>query len=265
MRLFICADIEGTTGIAHWDETDKPKADYEPFAAQMTREVNAACTGALEAGFKEITVKDAHDSARNIDFSQLPENVRLIRDWARNPLSMMAGIDEGFDACVFTGFHVGAHSAGNPLAHTMNLNIYSLKINGLEASELHLNAYTAAYHGVPLVCVTGDAAVCEEAKKLNPHIKTVPVIEGIGDASISIHPNLALQKIRENVESALKEDLSKYAIQIPENFEVEISFKQHHSAYHASHYPGVERLNATTVRFRTNDYYEVLRTFYYIR
>ena len=264
MRLFICADIEGTTGIAHWDETDKPKADYAPFANQMTREVNAACEGALDAGFEEITLKDAHDSARNIDFIQLPENARLIRDWAKNPLSMMAGIDEGFDACVFTGFHVGAHSSGNPLAHTMNTAIYSLKINGIAVSELHINAYTAAYYGVPLVCVTGDVAVCEEAKKLNPNIKTVPVLEGIGDASKSIHPNLALKKIRESVAAALKEDLNKYIITLPESFEVEISFKQHHLAYHASHYPGVERINATTVRYKARDYYEVLRTFYFI-
>ncbi|AOT72113.1 M55 family metallopeptidase [Geosporobacter ferrireducens] len=264
MRLFICADIEGTTGIAHWDETDKPKSDYYPFADQMTKEVNAACEGALDAGFEKITVKDAHDSARNIDFTQLPEKVRLIRDWTKNPLSMMAGIDEGFDACVFTGFHVGAHSSGNPLAHTMNTTIYSVKINGIEASELHLNAYAAAYYGVPLVCVTGDEAVCEEAKQLNPNIKTVPVFEGMGDATKSIHPNLALRKIRETVTAALKEDLSKYVIPLPESFEIEISFKQHHLAYHASYYPGVERINATTVKYTAKDYYEVLRTFYFI-
>ncbi len=264
MKLFICADIEGTTGIAHWDETNRQKSDFNLFAEQMTREVNAACEGALDAGFKEVTVKDAHDSGRNIDFFQLPEKVTIIRDWAKNPLSMMTGIEEGFNACIFTGFHVGAHSNGNPLAHTMNTTILSFRINGIDMSELHLNAYTAAYYGVPLVCVTGDAVVCEEAKKLNPNVKTVPVLTGMGDASKSIHPNLAIKKIRESSKAALKEDLNKYLIILPESFEVEIRFSRHHFATHASHYPGVKKINATTVRFETKDYYELLRIFYFI-
>ena len=36
-RIFISADIEGTCGIAHWDETELGKAEYEPFRRQMTR------------------------------------------------------------------------------------------------------------------------------------------------------------------------------------------------------------------------------------
>ena len=41
-RIFLSADIEGTCGIAHWDETELDKPDYEPFRRQMTREVAAA-------------------------------------------------------------------------------------------------------------------------------------------------------------------------------------------------------------------------------
>ena len=67
-KLFISADIEGTSGIAHWDETEKSKAhDYDYFAAQMTREVCAACEGAHDAGAEEIVVKDAHDTGRNVN------------------------------------------------------------------------------------------------------------------------------------------------------------------------------------------------------
>lgn len=35
-RIFLSADIEGTCGIAHWDETELGKPDYEPFRHQMT-------------------------------------------------------------------------------------------------------------------------------------------------------------------------------------------------------------------------------------
>lgn len=46
--------------------------DYRPFAAQMTAEVAAACEGAVAAGAEDILVKDAHDSARNLDAAGCP-------------------------------------------------------------------------------------------------------------------------------------------------------------------------------------------------
>ena len=73
MRVYLNADIEGTCGIADWAETERATMDdYRPFAAQMTAEVAAACEGAVAAGAEEIVVKDAHDSARNLDGSRLP-------------------------------------------------------------------------------------------------------------------------------------------------------------------------------------------------
>ena len=66
MKIYISADIEGITGIAHWDETDETKPDYAEFRERMTADVVAACEGALAAGAKEILVKDAHNNARNL-------------------------------------------------------------------------------------------------------------------------------------------------------------------------------------------------------
>ncbi len=63
MKIYITADIEGITGAAHWDETDKKNADYGEFREQMTAEVAAACEGALNAGAAEVWVKDAHWTA----------------------------------------------------------------------------------------------------------------------------------------------------------------------------------------------------------
>ena len=80
MKVFISADIEGTCGITDWAETERcTMDDYKPFQKQMTREVKAACKGALDAGVGEIFLKDAHDSARNIDAAELPECIRILR------------------------------------------------------------------------------------------------------------------------------------------------------------------------------------------
>ena len=66
MKVFISADIEGVTGILHWDETARTHADFTEFRDRMTQEVSAACEGAFEAGATEVWIKDAHGSGRNL-------------------------------------------------------------------------------------------------------------------------------------------------------------------------------------------------------
>lgn len=53
-KVFLSADIEGTCGIAHWDETLPDKRDYPRFQEQMTREVAAACEGLGAEGVTDI-------------------------------------------------------------------------------------------------------------------------------------------------------------------------------------------------------------------
>ncbi len=135
MKVYISADIEGTAGITNWEEAEKPHATYQEFRARMTDEVVAACEGAIEAGAKEILVKDAHDSGRNIIAARLPDCARLIRGWSGHPFSMVQELDESFDALLFVGYHAKAGSDDNPLAHTLRLRIAHLAINGEIASD----------------------------------------------------------------------------------------------------------------------------------
>ena len=265
MNIYLSCDIEGTAGIVDWDETDldQPLADY--YKQQMTNEVNAACIGANNANAKEILVKDAHGSARTLTPSALPQNVKLLRGWTRNPHIMMAGIDSNnFDASVFVGYHSGSSQNGNPLAHTMHCNYDYVKINNRVVTEFMMNAYTSIYYNIPVAFISGDKMVCEDAKELFPNIVTVAVSEGLGQASISIHPELATQRITDGVKEALSGDLSRHMIKLPDNFDIEIKFRQHHMAYRASFYPGVTQLNPQTIQFSTNDYYEFLRLFLFI-
>lgn len=265
MKLFISADIEGTTGIAHWNETEKNHPDWKYFSEQMTREVAAACQGAMDAGCEDIIVKDAHDSARNINPRELPQCVRLHRGWAGLPGSMMMCLDSSFDGCVFTGYHSGAGWNTSPLSHTMNLGNCFVKINGERVSEMAINGMMAAYYGVPLLCVTGDKGICDAAKAANPQIETVAVNEGCGNGMLSIHPDLAVARIREAVKRALqKPDLKEMLYPLPPYFEVEICYKKHQSALSGAQYPGARQIDDTTVAFETDDYMEVLRIFKFI-
>jgi len=262
-KIFISADIEGVCGIVDWRETELADAQSAYFRAQMTREVQAACEAASEAGVQEIFVKDAHDSGRNLDPSSWPENVRLMRAWTRDPYLMMAGLDASFDAAMFIGYHSGAGSDGNPLAHTMNTGNARVLVNGLEASEFLINAYTAASFGVPVVLVSGDKQLCESVTALNPGIKTVAVSEGLGGASTSIHPSLAVHRIKRAAAEAIQDGPSG-ELPFPSRFDLEIQFKQHDSAYRGSFYPGAVRKGPLGVGYSCSEWLDALRFFYFV-
>ncbi len=259
MNLFISSDIEGTCGISDWSEISEGQYRYEEFAKQMSREAAAACEGAGPDA--EIMVRDGHGSARNIIPSYLPDNAVLMRGWDRSPAGMMAGIDTGFDACAMTGYHAHAYSTGNPLAHTSEPNIHKMLLNGKYCSEFMYNAYFAAYYGVPTIFISGDAAICEEAKELIPAIVAVPVIRSFGGANISIQPVRAVQLIREGMKKAAAGDWSACLPELPKHFCADIEYKEYQDAERYSYYPGAQRLNAKTVRFESDDYYEVKRFF----
>jgi len=264
MKIYMSVDIEGITGVTDWDETDKTKPVYDEFREQMTAEASAACRGALAAGAKEIWVKDAHGTARNLIASKLPIETKLIRGWSGHPFSMMQELDESFHAAMMIGYHAHAGTDSNPLAHTITGGLSYIKINDRYASEFLLNAYTAAYKKVPVVFLSGDQGICNAAKDINPGITTVPVKEGVGNLTVNIHPNLAIEKIQKSVEDALKGNLDDCRIRIPDSLSVEVRYHLHAKAQQASNFPGLQLVDPHTVLFNTNDYFEVLRTLSFI-
>jgi len=263
-KLYISADIEGVCGIADWRETELADPQSAYFRAEMTREVAAACEAAVAMGVDEILVKAAHDSGRNIDPQALPERARIMRAWTRDPYSMMAGLDGSFGGAMLVGYHSGAASAGNPLAHTMNTDNVRVLVNGGEASEFLINAYTAASFGVPVLLLAGDRELCERAGALDPAIETVAVSEGLGNASISINPRVAVARIRQAAERAIRSAEGRRPISLPPSFEVEIEFRQAHRAYRASFYPGARRPCPLSAAFSCSRWIEALTFMFWV-
>jgi len=260
-KIFLSADIEGTCGIAHWSETDAPKPDYAPFARQMTREAAAACQGAVDAGAGELLVKDAHGNGRNIDPAALPTCARILRGWTKDPYTMMSGLDSSFDGVLFTGYHSPAGSDANPLAHTMALAYSLVTINGEIASELTINCLHAASMGVPVLMVTGDEGLCEGIRAILPRVFTVPVNRGIGGGTLSIHPDVAVERIREAAKSAVTAaaDPSGFRYPMPDRFAIEITYREHTMARRNGYYPGAKQTGPRSVLFETGDYDQALR------
>jgi D-amino peptidase len=177
---------------------------------------------------------------------------------------MVQELDESFQALLMIGYHSRAGSAANPLAHTFSGNIESLKINGRYASELHMYAYAAALVKVPLVFVSGDKGICEEGALLVPNMATLAVKEGTGNSTVNIHPHLAIEKIREAVQNALEGNLSKCRLPMPDQFTVEIRYKNHAMATKASFFPGAVLTQPHAIQFESDDYFEVLRLFAFV-
>lgn len=265
MKVFISSDIEGTAGVAHREEIGEGAKSswFDYYKQRMTGEVAAACAGAQAAGASDVLVRDAHYTARNILHTGLPRGVRLARGWAEDPTCMMSGA-EGFDAALLTGYHAPSNSPANPLSHTMTSALDSILINGERASEFLMAAYTAGYLGVPVVFLSGDAGICEEAKAALPGITAVATGEGRGDSMAGRHPLDVEEAIREGVKTALSGDFSGCLAELPEWFEVQVTYKDHARAYHNSFYPGARALDSRAVAFEAGDYFEVLRFFHFV-
>jgi len=259
MKIFISADIEGITGIVHWDEATRWKPDYPPYNDELMNEIRAACEGANQAGAKEILINDGHGVGRNLNYTNLPDNVKILRSYSGHPYGMMQEIDNTFDTVLMIGYHSYGTSDKNPLSHTLDDNISYIKINGEYASEFLINGYTASLVNVPVAFVSGDIGLCEHVKDVNSNIETVGLNKGIGNSIISIHPKIAFDKIKHGVETTLKNGFKNCIIELPKYFNIEISYLNHTKAYKASFYPGILQKSSTNLYFETNDYFEVLR------
>ena len=264
MKIYISADIEGVTTTTSWADCSPKESAYSAHADQMTKEVLAACEGATAAGADEIVIKDAHGPADNIDITRLPENASIIRGWTGHPYMMVEGLDGSFDAALFVGYHSAAGRCGNPLSHTVSGKPLYIKINGVYTSEFMLYSWAAALEGVPTVFLSGDKMLCGDYAALHPKLITVAVKDGMGAMTRNLAPARTLKMIKDGAERALKQDLRGALCGLPDSFDVEVCYKEHKYAEQMSYYPGVRKVSDNTVRFQTDQYLEVLRTYMFI-
>lgn len=241
------------------EEANPEHPDIKYFRDQMTLEVKAACEGAIAAGAKDIYVKDAHWTGRNIDPRRLPKIVKIIRGWTGHPFSMMAELDRSFDAVCYVGYHDRAGSGGNPLAHTFSGRVVAeMRVNSNPVSEYHINTFLASSLGVPVAFLSGDRRLCEAAKAQNARLEVYSTMEGIGAGTISVHPDVAIDGIREGVRRALSCDLTLLPQAASSKYTIAIDYKQPSAAYRNSFYPGVELVSERTLSFTSSDFQDVM-------
>ncbi len=270
MRVFISADIEGVSGVVDGSQTSEQGFDYGRARRLMTGEVNAAVEGALAAGATEVVVNDSHGSMRNILIEELNPEAKLITG-APKPLSMMEGIDGGFDAAFFIGYHSRAGTRG-VLNHTISgRTVFGLTLNGRPYGECGINAAIAGRFGVPVALVAGDSTVAAEAQAILPGVRTVAVKEQRARvAARCLQPDKARRLIREAAGEALRVALARgevkpLAVGTPAVFQ--ISFHNTGMADMAELVPGAKRVDDMTLSFAHDDLivaFKALRAMIYL-
>lgn len=264
MKVYLSVDMEGIAGVVHEDQTNpldpRCAGEYNRFRRLMTDEASAAVQGALDGGARHVLVNDSHWNMRNLLAEELHPAAELVSGDPKQR-SMLEGIEAGFDAAFFVGYHA---MAGTPLAvldHTYTDRIHRVRLNGREVGELGLNAALAGAFGVPVALVTGDEAVTREARALlGDAVTTVAVKQATSrHAARSLAPTEACRRISEAARSAV---VSPGNLWLPDGpFEIEVEFALTVHADMAEMVPGSRREGGRIVRYRDPAYPEAYRAF----
>src|SRR5947208_14235030 len=230
MRVHVSSDMEGVSGIVKWQQTTGGDPMYEEGRRLYTEEINAAVRGAKAAGATEIVVMDCHGAGGAWSFNSLvpelldPACEFVVQEQWTEYTKLLS---EGCDAALFVGMHAKAGTPDGVLSHTVSGQAWrELRFNGVAVGETGINAALCGHWGCPVLLVTGDDAVCREARDLlGPGLTTVAVKTGLGRFSARQLPALrARELIEEGARSALK-DLKAVAPYHPGRpCEIEIEF-----------------------------------------
>lgn len=262
MKIYISADMEGISGIVSGKQVTSGNRDYERARKMMTKEVNTMIDALYFRGANEVLVNDSHGSMDNILIEDFDERAELISG-SPKPLSMMEGIDDSFDYCIFLGYHGRAGKEAAVMDHLYSSSsVFEARINGKAVSEAGLNGRLAGYFGIPVAVVTGDQnAISCSKEELNYHIG-IQVKEAIGrnSAKLLAFPKV-IQKIRDGVEEFFnKKEKLKPTIENGK-INLEVEFNKTTMAEMASLIPGTNFVDGRTLSYESDDYLNIYKTF----
>ena len=107
-------------------------------------------------------------------------------------------LEEGCDAALFVAMHAKAGTPDGVMAHTVSGQAWrELKFNGRSVGETGINAALCGQWNCPVLLVTGDEAVCREARELlGDGLTTVAVKKGLGSYSARQFPAASVPSAR---------------------------------------------------------------------
>jgi len=259
MKIYIMTDMEGASGIRYMTECQVDGPMYGPSRKYLIGDVNAAVAGCFDGGADEVLVNDGHGGGRTLDIEKMDPRASYETEGGGG--HSLPGLDETFDGLMVVGGHAMAGTSNAFLDHTQSsLSWHDYYINGEKYGEIGQWTAVAGHFNVPLLFACGDRAACEEVERQFPGARTVAVKEAISrnTARLTLSPERAHQAIQEGVREALAlvGTLKPWKLEPP--IEIALTFNRSDYADHVAHRPGVERVDARTVKKTVQHGYEVL-------
>jgi D-amino peptidase len=269
MRVFVVSDMEGVSGIVKRAQTTGGAPMYEEGRRLYTEEINAAVRGAKAAGATEIVVMDCHGAGNEWDFNSLvpelldPDCEYVVQqEWTE----YTEFLEQGADAALFVGMHAMAGTRDGVLNHTVSGQVWqNLWFNGRLVGETGINAALCGSWGCPVLLVTGDEAVCREARELlGGGLTSVAVKRGLGRWSARMIPPV---RARELIEAGASQALGDLAAVAPFDpgtpCEIKVEYKSTDAPDELRFRHGVERVDDRTIVSRADDWWTAWKQFFF--
>jgi D-amino peptidase len=248
IKIYIMTDMEGISGVREPSQCDREHTEWQPARRLLVGDVNAAVAGAFDGGADEVLVSDGHGGGFNFLLEEMDPRAEYERpNGARDYLP---GLDKTFSGVFQVGAHAKAGTLGGFLDHTQSsVHWFEYAINGESCGEIGQVGAIAGHYGVPVLLVTGDRAACDEARTLFGAIETAAVKKAIArNRARCLHPERSRELIRQAAQGAvgLIGSIEPWRLKAP--IEVTLTYTRQDYADQVANNPGVERLDARTVR-----------------
>ena len=271
MRVHIISDMEGVAGIVKGGQVNAEKGGelFEEGRKLYTEEINAAVRGAKAAGATEIVVMDCHGAGGDYTFNSLvPDLIDpaceyvVQQEWTE----YTDVLEQGCDAALFVGMHAMAGTPDGVMNHTVSGQSWlNLSFNGTLVGETGINAALCGNWGCPVVLVTGDEAVCREARELlGDGVTTVAVKWGLGALSArSLAPLRARELIEEGARAALADPSAVQPYDPGRPCEIRVEYKHTHAVDKLRRVPAVELVGPREIVVRGDDWWSAWQSFFF--
>jgi D-amino peptidase len=278
-RVFITTDMEGMTSVVFnrellaGNEGERYRNAGSPdywnlYRDLLTREVNAAIAGARRGGARSFVVNEGHGGNQfaNLLPHQLDTAALLVRGWPK-PLVMTTGLDSSAGAMFWLAAHAGAGTPG-VISHTYAFD--RVTVNGRWMNETGINALVAGEYGVPLVLVSGDDLMVQQAREqLGPDVVAVVTKIAVGrSAAVTWSPAMVRQMLADSaavaVRRAMRGEIRPFRLERPYTVEFDLrrSFPQEYvTATDTITAFRLQKTGERSYRFVTDDAREIARLF----
>jgi D-amino peptidase len=266
LKILIAADMEGITGVVHWDQVNPNHSEYVRFRKLMTGDVNAAIRGCFAGGATSVAVTDGHHNGGNILIEELDPRATL-NSGGISYLSMVNGVDEGIDGVMLVGYHARMGSMNAILDHTWSdERVSGLWINDRAFGESGLNGAVCGHFDVPVIMASGDQTLCAEVQEFfGSNVETAQVKKAVSRMSAECLPppvtSTLIEVAAKRAMLNLKNQKAPGPFKIPAPIKMTIEFGQSDMADRAAVMPHARRSIDRRVEYVADDMVTIYRAF----